>query len=81
LEIVGDYTTFNINWFVRKLNSLDIPFSLEDPTVEYLINRYRRFTADAGCTIPERFEILSQIFLEQAFPMSDDDYAELVAPD
>lgn len=77
LEIVGDYTTYNINWIVRKLNSLGIEFSLEDPTVEYLITRYRRHAGETGETIPERFEILSQIYLDQAFPMTDDDFADL----
>lgn len=81
LEIVGNYTTFNINWFIRKLNSLKMDFSLEDPTIEYLMNRYRRFAGDANETIPERFEILSQIFLDQAFPLNDEDYAELIAGD
>ena len=81
LEIVGDYTTYNINWLVRKLNSLKIDFSLEDPTVEFLMQRYRMFAELANEPIPERFEILSQIFLEQAFPMNDDDYADLMNPD
>ncbi len=81
LEIVGDYTTYNINWLVRKLNSLKMEFSLEDPTVEFLMQRYRQQAELAGEAIPERFEILSQIFLEQAFPMSDDDYADLINPD
>jgi hypothetical protein len=81
LEIVGDYTTYNINWLVRKLNSLKMEFSLEDPTVEFLMLRYRQQAELAGEAIPERFEILSQIFLEQAFPMSDDDYADLMNPD
>lgn len=81
LEIAGDYTTYNINWLVRKLNSLQIDFSLEDPTVEFLIHRYRRFADEAGETIPERFEILSQIYLDQAFPMHDEDFAELMGRD
>lgn len=81
LEIVGDYTTYNINWFVRKLNSLNIEFSLEDPTVEYLIQRYRRHANDSGEEIPERFEILSQIYLDQAFPMNDEDFADIPPAD
>jgi hypothetical protein len=81
LEIVGDYTTYNINWLIRKLNSLQMDFSLEDPTVEFLIHRYRRFAQEAGEVIPERFEILSQIYLDQAFPMQDEDFAELMGHD
>jgi len=81
LEFMGDYTTYNINWFIRKLNAEKIDFSLEDPTVEYLINRYRKFAAEAGEEIPERFNILSDIYLDQAFPMSDDDFADLEIPD
>ena len=81
LEIVGDYTTYNINWLIRKLNTLKIEFSLEDPTVEYLMLRYRRHAVETGEVIPERFEILSQIYLEQAFPMSHEEFAELAALD
>lgn len=81
LEIVGDYTTFNINWLIRKLNSLQVEFSLEDPTVEFLMRRYRQIADERGEIIPERFEILAQIYLDQAFPMNDDDYAELMAGD
>lgn len=79
LEIVGDYTTYNINWLIRKLNSLKMEFSLEDPTVEYLMMRYRQKAEERGETIPERFEILAQIFLDQAFPMDDEDFADLEA--
>ncbi|HNE20742.1 MAG TPA: hypothetical protein PKM44_09100 [Turneriella sp.] len=81
LEIAGDYTTYNINWLVRKLNSLQIEFSLEDPTVEFLIQRYRQFANETGEVIPERFEILSQIYLDQAFPMHDEDFADLMGQD
>lgn len=81
LEIVGDYTTYNINWLIRKLNSLQLEFSLEDPTVEFLMRRYRQVADERGEMIPERFEILAQIYLDQAFPMNDDDYAELMAGD
>jgi len=77
LEIVGDYTTYNINWLIRKLNSLKMEFSLEDPAVEYLMMRYRQTAEERGEAIPERFEILSQIFLDQAFPMDDEDFADL----
>ncbi len=81
LEIVGDYTTYNIHWLIRKLNALQMEFSLEDPTVEFLIHRYRRFANEAGETIPERFEILAEIYLDQAFPMSHDDFADLADTD
>ncbi|MCX7631731.1 MAG: hypothetical protein N2Z22_00200 [Turneriella sp.] len=77
LEILGDYTVYNINWLIRKLNSLQVEFSLEDPTVEYLIQRYRYFAAQNGETISERFEILAQIYLDQAFPFYGEELEDI----
>lgn len=77
LEIVGEYTSYNINWLVRKLNELKIEVSLEDPTIYYLIQRYRRHAEEVGEKIPERFEILSQIYFDQAFPMNDEDFGDI----
>lgn len=38
-EILGDFTTFNLNFLIRKLNNLNENFLLEDTTVYYLIKR------------------------------------------
>ena len=74
LEILGDYTTYNINWCIRFLNQRGIPCSLEDKTVEFLIKRYRNFLHERGSQTDERFEILADIFMNQAFPNFDDDF-------
>ena len=41
LELFGDFHTHNLNYFIRKLNSLNEQFLLEDSTVSYLIKRAR----------------------------------------
>ncbi len=38
-NFLGDFQTYNLNYLIRKLNSLDQKFLLEDSTVEYLIKR------------------------------------------
>ncbi len=38
-EILGDFTTHNMNYLIRKLNSLNEKFFLEDSTVAFLIKR------------------------------------------
>ncbi|HOK01490.1 MAG TPA: hypothetical protein PKX79_02405 [Spirochaetota bacterium] len=38
-EILGNFTTYNLNYIIRKLNSLGENFLLEDSTVRYLIKR------------------------------------------
>ncbi|MDH5718207.1 MAG: hypothetical protein OEZ22_11310 [Spirochaetia bacterium] len=73
LEILGDYTTFNINWCIRFLNKNKIQHSLEDETVNYLIQRYRENCRKHNILIDERFEILSEIYLEQAYPKTAED--------
>lgn len=77
LEILGDYTTYNINWCVRYLNRKQIPHSLEDKTVAYLIKLYTMQAEDLKKELDERFFILAEIYLEQAFPLSEDEYFEL----
>jgi len=39
---LGDFQTHNLNYLIRKLNSLDQAFLLEDSTVAYLIKRHYR---------------------------------------
>ncbi len=41
LEVIGDFSTFNLNYLIRKLNSVEQQFLLEDGTVSYLIKRKR----------------------------------------
>lgn len=79
LEILGDYTTFNINWCVRFLNKHGIQHSLEDKTVAYLIKLHRLKYERQGREIDERFDILAAIYMEQAFPMTEEEMDALDA--
>jgi len=49
-EILGNFNTFNLNYIINRLNSLNEKFLLEDTTVFYLIKRkreaYRNHPAD-----------------------------------
>lgn len=47
LEYLGDFLTYNLNFLIRKLNTLNESFILEDTTVSYLIKRKREAYADA----------------------------------
>ena len=38
-NVIGDFQTYNINYLIRKLNSTEQKFLLEDATVTYLIKR------------------------------------------
>ncbi len=38
-EILGNFNTYNLNYLIKKLNSLGDKFLLEDSTVYYLIKR------------------------------------------
>jgi len=76
LKVLGDYTTYNINWCVRYLNKNNIEHSLEDKTIEYLIKLHRIKHEVEERAIDERFEILSAIYHEQAFPFDDDYFDE-----
>jgi len=38
-EILGDFNTYNLNYLIKKLNSLNENFLLEDSTVYFLIKR------------------------------------------
>ncbi|MDA3901561.1 MAG: hypothetical protein PF637_13715 [Spirochaetes bacterium] len=41
LQHIGDFSTYNLNYLIRKLNQENEEFLLEDSTVEYLIKRHR----------------------------------------
>jgi len=72
LEILGDYTTYNINWCIRFCNKNNIEHTVEDKTVEYLLKLHRMKHEDENRAIDERFEILAGIYMDQAFPFHDD---------
>ena len=42
-EVLGNFNTYNLNYIIRKLNSMDEKFLLEDSTVYYLIKRRNEF--------------------------------------
>ncbi len=46
-EIIGNFNTHNLNYIIRKLNSLGQKFLLEDTTVYYLIKRRNEFYKNA----------------------------------
>jgi len=73
LDILGDYTTYNINWCIRYLNQNNIEHSLEDRTVHYLIKLHSIYHEEHN-SLDERFLILTEIYLEQAFPLDEDEY-------
>ena len=75
-EILGNYTHYNLNWFIRYLNKKEVAFSLEDSTVRYLLKVFIVEKEKKQEDIPERFNILKNIFLEQAFPMLEADEEE-----
>ena len=75
-EILGNYTHYNLNWFIRYLNKKDVTFSLEDSTVHYLLKVFIAEKEEKQEAVPERFNILKNIFLEQAFPALEIDEEE-----
>jgi len=76
LEILGDYTTFNINWCIRFLNKNHIEHAVEDKTVEYLVKLHRMKYENENRGVDERFEILASIYMDQAFPFDEDIFDE-----
>jgi len=77
LEVLGDYTTYNLNWCIRFCNKNNIQIVLEDKTVEYLMKLHRLKHEVEQIAIDERFEILAAIYMDQAFPYSDEDDDDL----
>ena len=39
IDYIGDFQTYNLNYLIKKLNTLNESFLLEDSTVAYLIKR------------------------------------------
>lgn len=62
LEHLGDFSTYNLNYFIRKLNELEEEFLLEDNTVEYLINRRRKFYEGREDDTDKEFEKLVELW-------------------
>lgn len=78
IEIFGDFTLYNINWAVRFLNQKNIEHSLEDATIAHLIMLNKNKMLE-NKTIDNRFLILSDIFLQQAFPFSSEEDKEILS--
>lgn len=68
LEVLGDYISYNINWLIRRMNSLEMEFAASDDTIAYLIKRRNVRWEEKGLPEDERFEILAALFYDQAFP-------------
>ncbi|MFW6366709.1 MAG: hypothetical protein ACOC2H_09595 [Spirochaetota bacterium] len=62
LELLGDFSTHNLNYFIRKLNELEEEFLLEDGTVEYLINRRRNRYEESESDSDREFEKLVELW-------------------
>lgn len=59
-EILGNFNTHNLNYIIRKLNSLGEKFLLEDTTVYYLIKRRNEFYK--GAPPDKEFEKLVELW-------------------
>jgi hypothetical protein len=57
---IGDFQTYNLNFIIRKLNTLGESFLLEDSTVAYLIKR--RNKAHEGKQRDREFEKLVELW-------------------
>jgi len=79
LEILGNFHAWNLNWLVRKMNSLQVEFAASDKTVSYFIKLRNQYWEENNYDYDERFEILAALFFEQAYPnrgalIEQDDY-------
>jgi hypothetical protein len=68
LEILGDFLSWNLNWLIRKMNSLRITFSCSDKVISFLIKKRNQYWEENDLEYDERFEILAALFYEQAYP-------------
>ena len=59
-EILGNFNTYNLNYIIKKLNSLEEKFLLEDTTVYYLIKRRNEFYK--GLPPDKEFEKLVELW-------------------
>jgi len=60
IDYIGDFQTYNLNHLIRKLNTLNENFLLEDSTVAYLIKR--RNKAWEGRTRDREFDKLVELW-------------------
>lgn len=68
LEHIKDFAISNLNFWIRTMNREQLDFSLEDMTVSLLIKRRNElWEREARAEDPD-FDLLSQLFFEQAFP-------------
>ena len=68
LEFMGDFIGWNLNWLIRKMNSIGVELSAQDKTVAYFIKLRNVWWEENNYDYDERFEILAALFYEQAFP-------------
>ncbi len=68
LEVLGDYALYNLQWLIRKMNTIQYSFSLEDRTIALLIKRRNQYFEEKKLPEDEEFELLSALFFEQAYP-------------
>lgn len=68
LEFLGEYTIYNLNWLIKRLNIGNINFSLEDRTICILIKRRNDYWDEQKLPIDEDFDIMAALFFEQAYP-------------
>ena len=57
---IGDFQTYNLNYLIKKLNSLNESFLLEDATVSYLIKR--KYRASEGLPPDREFDKLVELW-------------------
>lgn len=60
IDYIGDFQTYNLNYLIKKLNTLNESFLLEDSTVAYLIKR--RNKAWEGRTRDREFDKLVELW-------------------
>ncbi|MDY6968636.1 MAG: hypothetical protein SVR08_08290 [Spirochaetota bacterium] len=59
-QYIGDFETYNLNYLIRKLNTLGEKFLLEDSTVAFLIKR--RYKAYEGKPRDREFDKLVELW-------------------
>ncbi len=79
LEFLGDFITYNLNWLVRTMNALGVPFQATDRVVSYFIKLRNNYWEEHNLEYDERFEILASLFFDQAYPhrgatMAEEDF-------
>ncbi len=68
LKFLGDFQAWNLNWLVRRMNTLGVEFHASDKTVSYFIKLRNEYWEKNNFDYDEDFEILAALFFEQAYP-------------